>query len=286
MDFLTAVRNLIVTFRVQDAIDILIVAFLFYKLLSAFKNTNGIQILGGIILVMIVSQLSGWLQLHLLNTIFSGAIQIGIIALVIVFQPELRSMLEKIGRKGFDLQTYIIKPDRTGHADLICTAGMIADACAHMSKQKTGALIVIQLHSQLGDIVNTGTVLNADVSTSLLENIFFHNSPLHDGAVVISENKIVAAGCVLPLSKNDMLSKELGTRHRAGVGVTEQSDCITVIVSEETGTISVAEGGMLKRHLTAETLSRILENALTHAVPEKPASRLSWLRKKGDKKNA
>lgn len=287
MEFLNTLSNTFVTFRIQDIIDILVVAYLFYKLLFIFRNTSGIQILWGIVLIMIVSQLSGWFELHLLNYIFSSALQIGIIAIVIVFQPELRNMLERIGRKGFHIQTYIGKQDRSGTADLVQAAGMISEACARMSREKTGALIVIQQHSQLGDIVNTGTVLNADVSASLIENIFFHNSPLHDGAVIISGRKIIAAGCVLPLSKNDMLSKDLGTRHRAGIGITEQTDSISVIVSEETGSISVAEGGMLKRHLNADTLTRILENALmpkTHDVKNKKFS-LRMLRK-GEKKDA
>ncbi|MBR3692282.1 MAG: diadenylate cyclase CdaA [Clostridia bacterium] len=268
MEFLYTLRNALVTFRVQDVVDILIVAFIFYKLLSVFKNTSGIKILWGIILIMVVSQVSGWLKLYLLNSIFSGALQIGIIAVVIVFQPELRSMLERLGRRGFNIRHYISRPDRDGTADLLNTAVRISEACAKMSREKTGALIVIQMRTHLAEIANTGTAINADISAALLENIFFHNSPLHDGAVLIEGNKILAAGCVLPLSKNDMLSKELGTRHRAGIGITEQSDAVTVIVSEETGTISVAEGGMLKRHLNAETLTRIIEKALTHDIPE------------------
>ena len=264
LEILNIIRNTLVTFRIWDCIDILIVAFLFYRIMRLFHNTSGIQIFRGIILIFIVSQISGLLHLYVLNYLISSALQLGIIALVIVFQPDLRNMLEQLGRKGFKIGT-IFKQDKSGDADLLRTAGLISEACNNMAQVKTGVLIVLQRQTQLGDIVATGTVLNAEVSVSLLENIFFHNSPLHDGAVILSGNRIIAAGCVLPLSKNENLSRELGTRHRAGVGVTESSDAISIIVSEETGSISVAEGGMLKRHLTAETLCRILENALTEA---------------------
>lgn len=266
MQLLNLIRNCLVTFQVWDAVDIIIVAFLFYWIIRLFKNTSGIQILRGIILILIVSQVAALLNLHVLNYIFSSALQLGIIALVIVFQPDLRNMLEKLGRRGFKFRG-MFKQDKSGNADLIRTAKFITDACVHMSGQKTGALIVLQLQTQLGDIINTGTVLNADVSSEILENLFFHNSPLHDGAVIVAGNKILAAGCVLPLSKNDLLSKELGTRHRAGVGITETCDALSIIVSEENGAISVAEGGMLKRHLNAETLQRIVENALTQTEP-------------------
>ena len=262
MEVLNIMRNAVVTFQIQDALDILIVTFLLYTVFKLFKNTSGIQILRGIILILLISQVSALLNLYVLNYIFSGALQLGILALVIVFQPDLRNLLEQLGRKGLKFQSLFIKTDSAGSADLIRSAGMIADACARMAKEKTGALIVLQNATQLGDIINTGTVLNADVSESLIENIFFKNSPLHDGAAIISGNQVLAAGCVLPLSKNDLLSKDLGTRHRAGVGITEQGDAIAIIVSEETGSISVAEGGILKRHLTIETLTRILENAL------------------------
>ena len=246
-----------------DIIDILLVAYVIYKAMSLVRETRAVQLLKGIAILIIATQVSEWLRLNAINYLLKYVMQFGVLAMIIVFQPELRRALEKVGRSNigtflsFDSKEY----------DIDATVNEICTAAKEMSESKTGALIVIERNTMLGEIINTGTTVNANVSAQLLGNLFFKNSPLHDGAVIIRRDKIVAASCYLPLTDDNTLNKELGTRHRAGIGISETADCAAIIVSEETGKISLALGGNLTRNLTAESLGTWLKKLLTS--PEK-----------------
>ncbi len=248
--------NQLALVRITDIIDILIVTFFIYKALKFIRDTRTIQLLKGIVVLIVVMQVSHFVKLHTVHYLLSNAMQLGLIAMLIVFQPELRRALEQVGRMSmgqwfnFDEQTDDVEKERV--------IAEIKESCASMSKSRIGALIVMEREIKIGDIVGTGITLNADVSAELLINIFIPKTPLHDGAVIIRDNKIEAASCFLPLSQNPNVSKELGTRHRAGLGISEESDAVVVIVSEETGRISIACGGELNVNLTPEALEKNL----------------------------
>lgn len=259
------------TIGLTDAIDILIIGFLIYKLLRMLNKTNTMRLAKGIGILLIVLWLSSLLSLRMLNFLLAKALEIGFIAVVIIFQPELRRALEKLGSSswrglisGGELQTLNIESAIT----------QTVLACSDMSKSRTGAIIVFERSNSLDEVIRTGTVVNADVTGELLKNIFFVKAPLHDGAVIVRSGRIVAAGCMLPMSYNMNLSKELGMRHRAGIGMSEQSDAVTVIVSEETGAISVAVEGMLKRHLSPETVETLLKKELVPEMRETTTSKI------------
>ena len=218
--------------------------------------------------MLVLTPLSEWLQLDALNYILVNVMQIGIIALIIVFQPELRRVLEKMGR--FNVSSIFKSEQGTGSFDMDETIDSIATSAGNMSFSKTGALIVIEKETKLGEIAGTGTMLDAVISSQLVENIFFHNSPLHDGAVIIRKNRVVAAGCYLPLTENNTIGKHFGTRHRAGIGISETADCVVVIVSEETGNISVAMSGVIESNFTPDSLKKKLAQVL---IPQKPQDR-------------
>ncbi len=245
---------------VKDIADILIVTYLVYKLLGLIRNTTAAQVLKGIALLLILLGLSGLLRLNLLTFLLSNTMQVGLLAIIIIFQPELRKVLETAG--GSQFPKLLINREETDKDRIGRVIDQTVGACKTLSFQRIGALIVFERNTFLNDAIKTGTIIDATVSSMLLKNIFFPNAALHDGATIIRDGKIIAAGCMLPLSENINLSKDIGMRHRAGVGATEHSDAIVVIVSEETGSISVAVGGMLKRHLNTETLSMLLTNEL------------------------
>lgn len=238
-----------------DVVDMAIVAFVFYKLYTLIRETRAEQLIKGILVLLLATYFSGVLQLHVINWILRNTMTVGLIALLIVFQPELRRALEYIGRTKF-LTKSIADIEQEEIQRLVEEVG---EAAASLSRQKIGALIVIEKDTGLNEVVETGTRIAGDVSRALLINIFIPNTPLHDGAVVIRKNKIMAAGCFLPLTENATLNKELGTRHRAGLGITEKSDALVVIVSEETGAISVAENGQLYRYLDVDTLKKRID---------------------------
>lgn len=251
--------NYIKTIGITDILDILIVAVILYQLFMLVSRTNSARIARGIAVLLVVLWLSGVLHLNMINYLLRKAVEIGLIALVVLFQPELRRLLEKMGSsrrlKGFfggELQTL--------NMDGVITQTVLA--CADMSRSRTGALIVFERDNQLTEPISTGTLVDASVTAELLKNIFFVKAPLHDGAVIIRDGRIAAAGCMLPMSGNLNLSKELGMRHRAGIGMSERSDAVIVIVSEETGAISAAVDGMLKRHPSTETLETLLRREL------------------------
>lgn len=249
-------------FRITDVIDIALVAIVTYNLLKLIRETRAIQLVKGIAILFVVLQISAWFKLTALNYILRTIMQVGLFAVVVIFQPELRNILERMGRskvgKLMDINTYTGFDDEEYRAMI----DEIVEASVNLSKTKTGALIVIERETRLGDVMKSGTVLNADISSELLENIFVVNTPLHDGAIIIRGNKILMASCVLPLTSNDNLSRELGTRHRAALGISEASDAVVVVVSEETGKISIAVNGTLTRNMNNDTLRKALSKLL------------------------
>lgn len=258
----TYISDFIRLFKITDVIDIVIVAIIIYNLLKMIRETRAVQLVKGIVLLFLALQLSAWFNLTTMNFLLRNTMQIGLFAIVVIFQPELRSMLERLGRsKAGDLITFntIIGSE----SEFEKSIDEIADACINLSRTKTGALIVIERSTKLGDVIKTGTLINAEITSSLLENIFVPNTPLHDGAVIIRDDKIFSAGCLLPLTSNTNLSRELGTRHRAALGMSENSDALVIVVSEETGKISLAVNGTLTRNLIDMTLRHALEKGLS-----------------------
>ena len=256
---------------IQAVIDISIVSYLIYRAVFLVKETRAWQLLKGIFVIVIAYYLSNLLGLRTVEFIIKYLIQISAVAVVVLFQPELRRGLEQLGRSKFkDLFNF----DEENTA--IQTTAMIEEivkSAIEMSKTSTGLLVVIERETKIGEIINTGTLLDSTVSCELLINIFTPNTPLHDGAVVIRDNRLKAAACFLPLTDNHNLSKELGTRHRAALGITEVSDCISIIVSEETGKISFALNGGLTRNLTPDMLRKALnKNLLEKNIPNKKLS--------------
>lgn len=246
--------------RFTDLIDILLVSFAIYKALVFIRDTRTMHLVKGLLVFVIIMQVSYMLDLHTIHYLLSNILQVGILAILIVFQPEFRRGLEQIGRtsmgKWFNFEEQKNTQEKTQ------TIAEIAKSCQYMSKRRIGALIIIEREIKLNDIIETGIKLNADVSSELLVNIFIPKTPLHDGAVIVRENKISAAACFLPLSQNPNLSKELGTRHRAGLGMSEESDAVVVIVSEETGNISIAVNGELNVNTNGELLAKNLTKLL------------------------
>ena len=258
--FLEKIGNYLVLVRFTDILDVVIIAFLVYKLLDLVKSTRAENILKGVVMFLLALWLSEIFHLNGIAYILGNMVQVGILALIILFQPEIRQILEKLGSKNIRLLRAFTPAQQQTELEKAIDQTVIA--CSEMSQTKTGVLIVFERHIQLDDMVRSGTTLDAAVSSELLKNIFFVKAPMHDGAVIIRHGRILGAGCMLPLSKNVNLSRDLGMRHRAGIGMSENSDAVVVIVSEETGSISVAVGGMLKRHLMPETLSKLLRNEL------------------------
>lgn len=253
LEFLSRVFSNI---RIRDVIDIIIVAAVFYKLFTLIRETRAEQLIKGIFAIFVFEKISGegWLELYTINWILKNTMTVGVIAILIVFQPELRRGLEYIGRSRFFTKSFLeIKGE-----SLSKTVEEIVEACASLSRQKIGALIVLERETGLNEVADTGTKINGVVSSNLLINIFIPNTPLHDGAVIIKEDIIKAAACFLPLTENTNISKELGTRHRAALGISERSDSLSIIVSEETGAVSIAENGSIARHLDSKTLKQIL----------------------------
>ena len=242
----------------SDYLDIAIVAYLLYRLLPLLRNTGTKQIAKAIGVILAVAWLTDLLNLYALSFILKQFLQIGLIALVVLFQPELRRMLDHLGNMKFRKFFGVEKGDQEMEPIIAQTVA----ACEVMSRERVGALIVFARDNRLDEYIKTGTKIEGQVSEQLVRNIFFPKASLHDGAMIIRDGKMAAAGCVLPLSASDRLNADLGTRHRASVGMSEVSDAVVVIVSEETGTISVAVGGMLKRHLASQTLERLLVNEL------------------------
>lgn len=251
--------NTIKNLSIPSVLDILVVAYIFYKGYSLIKETRAEQLLKGIALMIVLIPISYILNLEMLNFILNKTLTIGLLSVVIIFQPEIRRALEHIGRSAFD-DFHNMQDEENRNV----VVNEIINAVSNLAESKTGALIVIEQITRLGEVLNSGTILDAKVSSNLLENIFVVNTPLHDGATIIRDDRIIASGCVLPLTGNVDINKKLGTRHRAAIGLSEVSDSIIIIVSEETGIISLAINGRLTRNYDREKLRMILFKMLQH----------------------
>lgn len=256
MSDITGILSIIQNITFSNVVDILIVAYILYKLFTLIHETRAEQLIKGLVFVIIVLKLSELFGLLTLYWLIQNTLTVGLIAIIIIFQPELRKALEHIGRSKI-LTRKLFDTDE----EIEIVVDELVIAAVNLSETKTGALIIIELETGLNDFIESGIVIDARITSALLENIFVENTPLHDGAVVIRRDRILAAACVLPLTEQDV-GKELGTRHRAAVGVTENSDCMAIIVSEETGIISVAMNGRITRNYRAEKLKIVLTKAL------------------------
>lgn len=264
VEFFQWLQRYVMTFSISDILDIAVISYLVYRVLILVRHSRAAQVAKAILLLIVALGLSSLLNLKVINFALSRAVEMGMLALIIVFQPEIRRMLEQVGssRLGDVFGREEAPPDVEN------AITQTVQAFTALSKDKVGALIVFERKMPLDDVIKSGTPLDSTVAAELLKNLFWNKAPLHDGAIVIRNGHIVGAGCVLPLSGNINLSRDLGMRHRAGIGISENSDAIVALVSEETGSISVAVNGMLKRHLAPETLERLLRNELT---PEQEA---------------
>jgi diadenylate cyclase len=259
----------------SDYLDILVVAYLIYRILPLIRTPNIMRIVRTVITLVLIAWITGELKLYTINWILNQFLAVGLLAFVILFQPELRRIVDHPGsvrlRNFFGLNRPVQEMD--------AVISQVVMACQTMSEEKVGALIVFSREQHLDEYFKTGTIIDGQVTEQLLRNIFFKNSPLHDGAMIIRDGRVAAAGCVLPLSTNPNIPRSLGTRHHAAVGMSEVSDAVVVTVSEETGTISVAAGGILKRHLAPETLDKLLHNELCPTDPEEqnlPVAERVW----------
>ena len=256
---------------IWDILDIVIVALLIYQVIKLIRETRAMQLAKGLILLLLLYFVAYNLNMKTVRFIMQNVVATGVLALVIVFQPELRRMLEHVAQTKLNkLNIFQSSQDKDSELTGVWneSISVIANACETLSKTKTGALIVFERQTKLGELIKTGTVVDATPSTELIGNLFFVNSPLHDGAMIIRDGRICASGCFLPLSQNYTISKEMGTRHRAALGVSENSDAVVVVVSEETGTISIAEGGVIERNFTIPQLEKRLRHEILHKNEE------------------
>ncbi len=287
MEYLQTLLRTLANIRWTDILDIIIVALLIYKFLPLLRSTGTTRIAGVVVSFVVIAWVTGLIKLHTISWILNQVLSVGIIAVVVLFQPELRRMLDHITnmriRKFFIPQ----KPEQ----EMVSVILQTVMACEAMSREKVGALIVFARDNRLEEYFKTGTLIDGQVSEQLLRNIFFPKAALHDGAMIVRDGRVMAAACVLPLSESNQLSADLGTRHRAAVGMSEVSDAVVVVVSEETGAISVAVGGVLKRHLAPQTLECLLRNELCPDETEKEDNLVLKLKQKlqkigkEDKKN-
>lgn len=263
--------------RFMDLIDIAIVAYVAYRAILLIRGTRAVQLIKGLAVLIISTKASEWLGLYTINWLLRNTMTVGVIALLIVFQPELRRALEQLGRGGFLVNPFF----SISEEEINKLINELAHAVQVFTKNKMGALIVLERNTGLNEVIETGVEIGGKVTAELLVNIFIPNTPLHDGAVVIRNDKIMAAGCFLPLTENPNLSKELGTRHRAALGITEQSDAVSIIVSEETGVISVAVDGKLTRYLDIKTFKEMIKNLLHSKKEQKQIPIFKWRKSNG-----
>ena len=276
MEYLQTIVQAFKNPQITDILDILIVAFLIYKLLPLLRSTGTTKIAGVVASVVVISWLTGLLKLHTLSWILNQFLAVGVIAVVVLFQPELRRMIDHISKVNLKKFFGTTKPEQ----EMVPVIVQTVRACEDMSREKVGALIVFARDNRLEEYFKTGTMIDGQVSDQLIRNIFFPKAALHDGAMIIRDGRVMAAGCVLPLSNSERLHADLGTRHRAAVGMSEASDAVVVVVSEETGAISVAVGGVLKRYLAPQTLERLLRHELCPEDNEKEENLVLKLRQK------
>ncbi|WP_417415403.1 diadenylate cyclase CdaA [Hominenteromicrobium sp.] len=264
--------SIAMNFQFKDAVDIIIVAFLIYGVVKLVRETRAGQLVKGLFLLVILFIISSYFNLVMVSRVLAYFFQFAFVAILIVFQPEIRKALEQVGRNnvGQSIAAVVTGRDRRyDRAQIRKAINAVVDGVGILQQLKMGALIVFERKTKLGDIIETGTQINCEPSGQIVGNIFFNKAPLHDGAMIIRDGMIHAAGCILPLTKNTSVSAELGTRHRAALGVSEESDAVVVVVSEETGQISVAVNGVLARRFTRDTLRDVLEGYL---IPQEEAS--------------
>lgn len=264
--------SIAMNFQFKDAVDIIIVAFLIYGVVKLVRETRAGQLVKGLFLLVILFIISSYFNLVMVSRVLAYFFQFAFVAILIVFQPEIRKALEQVGRNnvGQSIAAVVTGRDRSyDRAQIRKAINAVVDGVGILQQLKMGALIVFERKTKLGDIIETGTQINCEPSDQIVGNIFFNKAPLHDGAMIIRDGMIHAAGCILPLTKNTSVSAELGTRHRAALGVSEESDAVVVVVSEETGQISVAVNGVLARRFTRDTLRDVLEGYL---IPQEEAS--------------
>ena len=264
--------SIAMNFQFKDAVDIIIVAFLIYGVVKLVRETRAGQLVKGLFLLVILFIISSYFNLVMVSRVLAYFFQFAFVAILIVFQPEMRKALEQVGRNnvGQSIAAVVTGRDRSyDRAQIRKAITAVVDGVGILQQLKMGALIVFERKTKLGDIIETGTQINCEPSGQIVGNIFFNKAPLHDGAMIIRDGMIHAAGCILPLTKNTSVSAELGTRHRAALGVSEESDAVVVVVSEETGQISVAVNGVLARRFTRDTLRDVLEGYL---IPQEEAS--------------
>ena len=273
MGFLDNIWKYILIITWRDAADIFIMSFFIYQLIRLISRTSAGRVMRGIVLVLAGFLLAEYLELTMFNFVLSNFIQVGLLAIVVVFQPELRKILEQMGTSNIK---NIVARENVGKWEH--TIKQTVEACKVLAWAREGALVVFERRVKLDDFIKTGTLVNADVTAELMRNIFYPKAPLHDGAAIIQEARISGAGCMLPLTNNQNLSRDLGMRHRAGIGISENTDSVVVIVSEESGSISVAVDGMLKRHLTPETLEQLLRKELVSDGEENKSGPLARVR--------
>ena len=264
--------SIAMNFQFKDAVDIIIVAFLIYGVVKLVRETRAGQLVKGLFLLVILFIISSYFNLVMVSRVLAYFFQFAFVAILIVFQPEIRKALEQVGRNnvGQSIAAVVTGRDRSyDRAQIRKAINAVVDGVGILQQLKMGALIVFERKTKLGDIIETGTQINCEPSGQIVGNIFFNKAPLHDGAMIIRDGMIHAVGCILPLTKNTSVSAELGTRHRAALGVSEESDAVVVVVSEETGQISVAVNGVLARRFTRDTLRDVLEGYL---IPQEEAS--------------
>ena len=264
--------SIAMNFQFKDAVDIIIVAFLIYGVVKLVRETRAGQLVKGLFLLVILFIISSYFNLVMVSRVLAYFFQFAFVAILIVFQPEIRKALEQVGRNNVGQSIAAVVTGRDcsyDRAQIRKAINAVVDGVGILQQLKMGALIVFERKTKLGDIIETGTQINCEPSGQIVGNIFFNKAPLHDGAMIIRDGMIHAAGCILPLTKNTSVSAELGTRHRAALGVSEESDAVVVVVSEETGQISVAVNGVLARRFTRDTLSDVLEGYL---IPQEEAS--------------
>lgn len=255
------VTGAISIFRIQDAVDILVMAFLIYHLIALVRETRAGQLIKGVFAILFLYFIAYVLELYTLRTLMEIIIRYGALVLLVLFQPELRKVLEQVGRTSLSNLVFFTPNMNAAEYErkqMIKTINAICDSCAILSRERIGALIVLERETKLGDIIATGTIIDSQPSADLIKNVFFPNSPLHDGALVIRNSRLYAAGCFLPLSDNYGISRALGTRHRAALGMSEVSDAIVVVVSEETGAVTMARNGRLELDMGVNGLSAAL----------------------------
>lgn len=271
MEFLEFIKDYLNVISITDVVDVGIVSYVIYLILRKIKGTSAERLIKGVAVLIIINLIANIFNLNTINFILENLTQVGLIALVVVFQPELRKMLEKVGKTK--IYRHGTHGEELSDGEIIINS--VVDACLRLSDAREGALIVFEREDSLKDIIETGISMSAYISSPLIRNVFYPKAPLHDGAMVIANESIVAAACILPLSKNQNISKDLGTRHRAAAGMTEITDSICVVVSEETGSISVSSKGMLKRHLSKDLLTKLLKYELLPKEEKQSRDKLS-----------